>query len=102
MAADTNITAQIKPDKCCPNSVRKNKEYMIMDSINFIERICYPDSTKCNQQNMAIKVLYSSSTLYIEAKLQLVINHTEVTYQPQQILLFSEFSIPYDKCREEF
>jgi hypothetical protein len=26
MAADTNITAQIKPDKCCPNSKRKNKK----------------------------------------------------------------------------
>ena len=33
MAADTNITAQIKPDKCCPNSGRKKKQYIIMDSI---------------------------------------------------------------------
>lgn len=24
MAADTNITAQIKPEKCCPSSRRKN------------------------------------------------------------------------------
>jgi hypothetical protein len=31
MAADTNITAQIKPDKCCPNSGRgkKNKDSSI-------------------------------------------------------------------------
>ena len=58
MAADTNITAQIKPDKCCPNSARKKKEYYIMDSINFIQRRCYHDSTICNEQKMAIKILY--------------------------------------------
>jgi hypothetical protein len=25
MAADTNITAHIKPEKCCPSSRRKNR-----------------------------------------------------------------------------
>jgi len=49
MAADTNITAQIKPDKCCPNSGRKKKQYIIKESINFIQRRCYHDSTKCNK-----------------------------------------------------
>jgi hypothetical protein len=38
MAADTNITAQIKPDKCCPKSGRKKKQCIIMDSINFVQR----------------------------------------------------------------
>ena len=56
MAADTNITAQIKPDKCCPNSGRKKKQYIIMDSVNFIQ-MRYHDSTKRNKQKIAIKVL---------------------------------------------
>jgi hypothetical protein len=56
MAADTNITAQIKPDRCCPNSGRKKKEYIIMDSINFVQRWCYHDGTKCSRKEMAIKV----------------------------------------------
>ena len=60
MAADTNITAHINPDKCCPNSGRKKKKCIIMNSINFIQRRCYHDS-------MAIKVLYSSCILYSEA-----------------------------------
>jgi hypothetical protein len=70
MAIDTNITAQIKPDKCCPNSRRKKKQHVIMDSIDFIQRRCYNDGTKCNQQKMVTKIsVYSRCTLHNDANL---------------------------------